>query len=229
MLLVRQAPQCYYASLGNSDDLSPSDPMRPAMHRRNLPSIIAVFGSCSGRSFGAFAAALVIASVFGCEPAQTTRSTQSRDQPQVHVPLEAVTAQRFDQAIQRLHGKVVVVDFWRTDCVACIYEFPRLVKLHDELAGQGLATISMNLDDPESKNVETRVRGFLEKRKADFTNLRLTAGEMPNDWIQERLKLSDGLPGQRVYDRNGKLVQTFTGEGNYEDIAMLVEKLLKQR
>lgn len=195
------------------------------MHCRSLLSH--AWGSLRFRSAGIFALALLMAAVIGCENKQTTGSSQRNDRPAVNVPLAAVTANGFDDAIKRLHGKVVVVDFWRTDCVACIYEFPRLVKLHDDLESKGLATLSMNLDDPDSKNVEARVRGFLEKRKADFTNLRLAAGEKPNDWIQKRLKLSDGLPGQRVFDRDGKLVQTFSGGGDYEDIEALVARLLK--
>jgi len=148
--------------------------------------------------------------------------------PAVTVATRPVDMAGFDDAIKQLHGKVVVVDFWQTSCVTCVYEFPELVKLHDRFAGQEVATLSMNLDDPDGKNVEEKVLGFLNAKKADFTNLRLAKGQKPEEWMNKRLKLEDGLPGQCVYDRDGKLVQTFSGGGDYPDISDLVGKILKR-
>jgi thiol-disulfide isomerase/thioredoxin len=166
----------------------------------------------------------------GCNGEVSSGSGGARSQPvnAVDVTIQPVDEAGFDEVIGQFHGKVVVVDFWQTTCDTCRYEFPKLVKLHASRTGQPVVTVSMNLDDPRGKNVEERVRQFLQKHHADFTHLRLAAGQKPNEWIEKRLRLTDGLPGQRVYDRQGKLVRTFTGGDDYPDIEALVDRLLKQ-
>src|SRR5262249_25378624 len=54
--------------------------------------------------------------------------------------------------IKKQKGKVVVVDLWATWCVPCKREFPGLVALHGKYAAQGVACISLSLDDPDDKD-----------------------------------------------------------------------------
>ncbi len=170
-----------------------------------------------------------LAMLLGCDserPASTPDANKAL--PAIDVSVEPVDEAGFDKVISQLRGKVVVVDFWQTTCDTCRYEFPKLVQLHSRHAGDSVATVSMNLDDPKNPDVDQKVRHFLQQHKADFTNLRLASGQNPVEWIQKHLHLTEGLPGQRVYDRHGKLVQTFSGGDDYPDIETLVNRLLKQ-
>jgi hypothetical protein len=67
-------------------------------------------------------------------------------------------------------------------------------------AKDGVAAISVSLDDPKDKKAMQNVRDFLRKQKATFTNLVLD--EKPEVW-QEKLKF-DGPPCVFVFNRDGK-------------------------
>ncbi|HZU37507.1 MAG TPA: hypothetical protein VFA18_16420 [Gemmataceae bacterium] len=107
-------------------------------------------------------------------------------------------------------------------------EFPHLVQMHKNLSKDGLAAVSVNLDAPDD-GVEKKVLDFLRQRfHADFTNLMLAKGQDVDNWLEKDLK-ADALPVQQVYDRNGKLVKTFTGGEHYPEIDKMVDNLLKQK
>ncbi len=99
--------------------------------------------------------------------------------------------------------------------------------MHNKHANDGLVTISVNLDDPNPE-VGDKVGARLQKLGADFTALALAKGQDANDWFDNKLK-AQALPAQQVYDRQGKLVKTFSSGGHEEEISQLVEKLLKQK
>ena len=42
-----------------------------------------------------------------------------------------------------LKGKVVLVNFWSTDCLACVREMPDLVKTYNSYKGRGLEVIAV--------------------------------------------------------------------------------------
>jgi thiol-disulfide isomerase/thioredoxin len=141
------------------------------------------------------------------------------------VDVQIVNYGRLGQTLRQLRGKVVVVDFWRDDCVPCKREFPHLVELHAKLAKDGLAAVSVNLDDPSDKEVMGRVKKFLEMKQAAFTNLVLD--EKPELW-QAKFK-SDAVPFVYVFNRAGEW-QKFEGDAlSYERIGKLVDELLKQK
>lgn len=44
-------------------------------------------------------------------------------------------------------GKVVLVDFWASWCLKCLREMPTIRQVHEEFAAQGLAILSINMDE----------------------------------------------------------------------------------
>jgi thiol-disulfide isomerase/thioredoxin len=75
-------------------------------------------------------------------------------------PLElkgaAVDGREID--VQRMKGKVVLIDFWATWCPSCLEEVPRVKILYEKFHGQGFEVIGVSLD----KKLET-LTAFLEK------------------------------------------------------------------
>lgn len=54
-------------------------------------------------------------------------------------------------AMEELRGKAVLVNFWVSWCLECRLELPRLERLHQEFAPQGLAVVGVNArEDAES-------------------------------------------------------------------------------
>lgn len=72
-----------------------------------------------------------------------------KDPPEI--TLEVVKQKGYADTLQRLRGKVVVVDVWGDFCIPCKKEFPHLVELHEKYAGRGVACVSVSLDQFDAK------------------------------------------------------------------------------
>ncbi|HTU21854.1 MAG TPA: TlpA disulfide reductase family protein, partial [Gemmataceae bacterium] len=115
--------------------------------------------------------------------------------------------------------------FWSLDCIPCMREFPHLVELHKKYSAQGLAAMSVSLDNGDDKTVRAKVDEFLRKREATFTNL-ISQGD-PDDWYSS-LKIG-GIPCVFVFDRDNRRVKKLVGEQvDYKAIEAEVAKLLKK-
>jgi thiol-disulfide isomerase/thioredoxin len=143
--------------------------------------------------------------------------------PDPAVSVRAVHYDALTTAIRAAKGQVLVVDFWADFCLPCKREFPRLVALHEKHAADGLAVISVSLDDPVDPGTLPKVKRFLESHRATFTNLILD--EKPELW-QAKLK-TNGPPCVYVFNRKGELARRFADEVDYAEVERLVTKLLK--
>jgi thiol-disulfide isomerase/thioredoxin len=143
---------------------------------------------------------------------------------EANVTVKPVSYDQMIQTLSNLKGKVVVVDFWADYCIPCKKEFPHLVEMHRKYGKDGLAAVSVSVDDISTKGVEDRVRKFLESQKAAFTNLILN--EKPEVWV-DKLKI-EAVPAVFVFGRDGKIVKKFTDEVNYADIEKLAIELLRK-
>jgi peroxiredoxin len=95
-------------------------------------------------------------------------------------------------------GKVVLLNFWWSQCAPCIEELPSLLQLHhDEPA---LAVLAISIDDDEDS-----YRNFLIRRHVDLTTVR--------DPTQSAAKLfnTDMWPETYVIDRKGVIRRKFVG------------------
>ncbi|MGH7172802.1 MAG: TlpA family protein disulfide reductase, partial [Gemmataceae bacterium] len=105
-------------------------------------------------------------------------------------------------------GKVIVVDFWRLDCIPCKREFPHLVELNEKYSSDGLVAMSVSLDDADDKTARAKVDKFLKEKQATFTNL-ISQGD-PDDWFNA-LKIGS-IPCVFVFDRDNRRVKKLVGE-----------------
>jgi peroxiredoxin len=95
-------------------------------------------------------------------------------------------------------GRVVLLNFWWSQCAPCIEELPSLLQLHhDEPA---LAVLAISIDDDEDS-----YRNFLIRRHVDLTTVR--------DPSQSAAKLfhTDMWPETYVIDRRGFIRRKFVG------------------
>jgi hypothetical protein len=97
--------------------------------------------------------------------------------------------------------------------------------MHKKYASEGLAAVSVSLDDPSDKAARGRVETFLKTQKAIFTNLIL---DEPVEGWQKQLGI-DGPPVVFVYGRDGKLAKKFTEDFEYADVEKLAQELLKKK
>jgi peroxiredoxin len=64
-------------------------------------------------------------------------------------------------------GKVIVLNFWATWCVACKTEIPEFVELQDQYAEQGVQFIGLSVDDTPAK-----LKAYVAEHKMNYPVLR---------------------------------------------------------
>jgi thiol-disulfide isomerase/thioredoxin len=151
-----------------------------------------------------------------------SKGTQAAD-----VDLKLVKLDRLLEAVKAQTGKVVVLDVWATFCVPCKKEFPRLVKLHEQHAKDGLVCMSLSVDDQDDRQAAL---DFLKTRQAAFANFLIN--EPASVW-QNHFVLK-GVPAVFIWDRAGKQVARFDGDDpdnqfTYADVEKKVTELLQAK
>jgi hypothetical protein len=97
--------------------------------------------------------------------------------------------------------------------------------MQKKYAKDGMAAVSVDLDDPAEKDIKDRVLKFLESQNATFPNIMLD--EKPAVW-QKNLGI-DGVPAVFIYGRDGSIAKKFTDDYTYEDVEKVVVELLKKK
>jgi hypothetical protein len=95
--------------------------------------------------------------------------------------------------------------------------------MHKKYRKDGLAAVSVSLDDAGDAETEKKVLRILQKQRADFTNVILK--EEMDAW-QKKLGI-EGPPAVFVFGRDGKHKRFTTGE-HYDKIEKYVAELLKE-
>ncbi|MGQ9573749.1 MAG: TlpA family protein disulfide reductase [Thermoguttaceae bacterium] len=137
-------------------------------------------------------------------PAASTAGQHPSPQSPAKVTLRTLDEVKFAELLSQYRGKVVLIDFWAMWCPSCKELFPHAVQLHRELAGRGLAVISVSLDDAENQQAAYE---FLVSHQATFDNFIASRGASAKAF--ELLGIEGGgLPHLKLFDRSGKLRKT---------------------
>lgn len=121
-------------------------------------------------------------------------------------------------SLEKLKGKVVLVNFWATNCPGCIAEMPALIETHNKYQPKGLETIAvaMSYDPPNY------VLAYAEKNKLPFFVTLDVSGEHARDFNDVKL-----TPTTYVIDKQGHIIQRVVGELDFPKLHALIEKELK--
>jgi len=116
-----------------------------------------------------------------------------------------------------LRGKVVMVNFWATDCATCIKELPQMIETYNKFKGQGLeyVAVAMKYDPPNY------VVNFTETRKLPFTVALDSGGD-----IAKAFNGVASTPTTYVIDKDGKVLKRYVGEPDFDALHRLLQKAL---
>lgn len=116
-----------------------------------------------------------------------------------------------------LRGKVVLVNFWATDCVICIKEMPEITATYQKYRGRGFETIAVAMrHDPPNF-----VLDYVEKNKLPFKVSLDPMGELARAFGNVKL-----TPTTFVIDRQGNIVIRVVGRPDFTRLHALLEQKL---
>lgn len=141
------------------------------------------------------------------------------DQKNAAPAVSATTLEGKTLSLADLKGKVVLVNFWATSCTTCMAEMPKLVAMQQKYATQGYQTLAVAMDYDPADYVKT----YVEKTRLPFIVAHDRKGDIAKAFGGIRL-----TPTSMLIDKQGRIVQTYLGEPDFEKFQALVEKLLKE-
>jgi thiol-disulfide isomerase/thioredoxin len=144
--------------------------------------------------------------------------------PRSQIRLGTIDQRELAQRIERLRGKVVLVDFWATWCEPCVELIPHTAALARRFDDRGLAVIAVAFDDEEKR---ADVVDKLASGGVTFETYLSKYGGSADSVVRFHIEDS-ALPNLKLYDRRGRLVKTFSGVTDPAEIDRAVEAALRE-
>ncbi len=109
-----------------------------------------------------------------------------------------------------LRGRVVVLNFWATWCPPCVEEMPSLERLHRALSDDGLAVVTVSVDEDEAV-----LRRFVEQHGLTFPILRDPGGKAAGAFR------TTGYPETFELDAQGVVREHYVGPADWDAPEMI--------
>lgn len=116
-----------------------------------------------------------------------------------------------------LKGKMVLVNFWATDCPGCIAEMPKLVETYNQYHSEGfeLIAVAMSYDPP------SQVLNYTQKKALPFPVMHDGLGEMASKFNDVAL-----TPTTYIVDKQGRVIRKVIGEMDFASLHDLLDDQL---
>ena len=132
-----------------------------------------------------------------------------------NVTFTTITGQKINMA--DLRGKVVLVNFWATDCSVCVKEMPDLVNTYNAYKAKGFEVIAVAMPyDPPAQ-----VLNYVTQKLLPFPVM--------HDGFGEMIMKFGGVPATPtayIFDKEGKQLQHTTGRLDFAKLNQLLDKEL---
>jgi peroxiredoxin len=118
---------------------------------------------------------------------------------------------------QALRGKVVLLNFWATNCSACVQEMPQITGTHQKFKSRGFDTlaVAMSYDPPAA------VADFAESRRLPFGVVIDNTGSIAKGFGDLK-----ATPTTYLIDKRGAIAKRYVGASDFDALHTLIERLL---
>jgi cytochrome c biogenesis protein CcmG, thiol:disulfide interchange protein DsbE len=111
-----------------------------------------------------------------------------------------------DVTLSKLHGQIVVLNFWATWCPPCVEEMPSLVEMQRRMKDKGVTVLAVSIDEDESA-----YHKFVKDHGVNLLTVRDPQQRTPN------LYGTHGWPETYIIDRQGVVRRKFIGAVDWTD------------
>jgi thiol-disulfide isomerase/thioredoxin len=132
------------------------------------------------------------------------------------------------KAVRTSHyrGRVVLLDFWATECGGCKVEIPGFIGLQQEYKNKGLTAVGISMDILYEglKSAEEgwgRVNPFVKQEGVNYPIL------MGDDAVSKAYNIQ-AMPATYLLDRKGRIAATYIGIVNQTDIETNLKILIAE-
>jgi peroxiredoxin len=123
-------------------------------------------------------------------------------------------------SMDSLKGKVVLINFWATNCTACIKEMPQLISTYNQFNKQGFALIAVAMpDDPPSQ-----VLNYTQQQNLPFPVMHDGLSE-----ISSQFGDVSQTPTAFLFDQQGHQLQRTIGELDFKALHQLLNNKLNYK
>lgn len=139
----------------------------------------------------------------------------TRNQQAPNVTFTTIEGKKINMA--DLKGKVVLVNFWSTDCGVCVKEMPSLVNTYNAYKSKGFEVIAVAMpDDPPAQ-----VLNYATQKALPFPVMHDGFSEITNKFGGVNL-----TPTAYIFDKQGKRLQFTIGALDFASLNQLLSKEL---
>lgn len=123
-------------------------------------------------------------------------------------------------AMTDLRGKVVLINFWATDCPGCVKEMPALVNAYNQYNKKGfeIIAVAMPYDPP------AQVLNYTKQKALPFPVM--------HDGFSEITDKFGGInltPTTYIFDKQGHLLRRTIGNIDFNDLNIILNKELNNK
>ena len=124
--------------------------------------------------------------------------------------------------INKLKGKVVLVDFWTYTCINCIRTLPHVTSWYDKYHKEGFVVIGVHTPEFAFEHETTNVQNAIKQYNIHYPVAQ------DNNYATWNNYNNQYWPAEYLIDANGNVRRTHFGEGEYDQTELAIQTLLKQ-
>lgn len=125
--------------------------------------------------------------------------------------------------LERLKGRVVLVDFWTFGCYNCRNTLPALKKFDEKYRAEGLTIIGVHTPEFDSEKEIKNIQANVNKLGIKYAVVTDNNYETWNSYGV------NAWPSVFILDKQGRIRFTHVGEGRYDDQEQVIKTLLAEK